>query len=284
MTIMTGYVVSGVYVRPHLQRNGYGRHMIRLMHHVLAPPSSLPAFPEAWGAPPLKSLGDAALSALYSDVGDFYASCGPSPSEVGWKATDRRSTTWRVSGQTPSLSTQEGIRLLDDKGLKDILAQDEVLILQELQHGLTGDRTRFTFLPADGPLNFQIQLFKLSPNARPFSASHWPPTAFGAQAVSLDSPQLAFAAWTFEVHPAPMRLIITRMRCDENSLAKLVNAALDIAVQTGMEQVEVWNLPKELVNAASRLGGITCEREDHWPAVKWYGSPSEEVEWINNEK
>lgn len=283
--MLTGYAIASVYVRPHLRKNGYGRHLLRLMHHVLAPPLSLPAFPKAWGSPPLEYYGDAVVSILYSDVGEFYTTCGPSVGGEGWVVADKRSTIWSTEGnRLPSAS--DDVQLLDEAQLKELLVHDEELLLKELCHASRPEQKRFTFLPLDGPLNFQIQRFKLTPTTAPPNAKAWPPTKFGAHLNTPFSSNLVFAAWTFEPKhvSTPSKLIITRMRCDGTSMGKLMNAALDVAVEAGVEQVEVWNLSGELVRAAAEIGGKTIEREDHWPSIAWYGSPGDDVEWVNNEK
>lgn len=283
-TMAVGYAIASVYVQAHLRRNGYAAHMMRLVHHVVASPLGLPRFPEAWGAPPLEYFGDAILSCLYSDVGEFYTKCGPSPDSRGWRITNKRSTIWKTADHTTSATIPDGVELLDEAELKKLLIKDEELLLRELSHPLPphGQETakRFTFLPADGPIDFQLRTFQLTPWARPSGASK----SYGAHLVSPFSSNVIFAAWTFELMPEPSRLIVTRMRCDEGSLPKLISAALDVAVAAGLEVVEVWGLPDELVDAAAGSGGRTFEREEHWPSVAWYGSPGEDVQWVNNEK
>ncbi|KAG8890047.1 hypothetical protein FRB98_001160 [Tulasnella sp. 332] len=285
-TMAVGYAIASVYVQPHLRKNGYATHMMRLMHHVLASPLGLPRFPEAWGPPPIEYFGDAILSCLYSDVGEFYTKCGPSPDTTGWRITSKRSTVWKTAGHTPT--THHGVELLDEAELKNLLVKDEELLLKELSHPLPPHNQdtakRFTFLPADGPLNFQLKSSQLTAGRQPSGASAWPPEAYGAHFVSPFSSNIIFAGWTFELLPEPSRLIVTRMRCDDTSLPKLISAALDVAVAAGLEEVEVWDLPDELIEAATVSGGRTFERTKHWPSVAWYGPPGEEVQWANNEK
>ncbi len=97
------------------------------------------------------------------------------------------------------------------------------------------------------------------------------------------SSNLTFASWTYDFRAKPPTLGINRIRCDEISLPKLIGAALKTARGFGLENVEVWDLNGELVKAAERIGGQMVERETHWPSLAWYGTPGDEVEWVNNE-
>ncbi|KAG8993837.1 hypothetical protein FRB94_010346 [Tulasnella sp. JGI-2019a] len=285
-----GYAIASAFVRPSLRRNGYAGHMMRLLHHVLAPPLGLPRFPKEWGDPPVEYFGDAVLSCLYSDVGEFYTKCGPTSESRGWTIADKRSTIWKASQHTrdPPAPAKDDVKLLDKRELNELLKKDEELLLKEISHPLLPHKPpsakRFTFLPAHGPINFQLKLFQTTTWPRPAKASTWPPTSYGAHLVNPFSSNVIFATWTFEPSPSPSRLIITRMRCDEISLGKLISAALDVAVNAGMDLVEVWGLPDELVDAATASGGRTFERDGHWPCIMWYGTAGEDVEWMNNER
>ena len=60
------YGIGAVFCPPQHRKNGYARHMMRLLHYVLASPRSLPSLPSEWGAPPVPSpgVGNACFSAL----------------------------------------------------------------------------------------------------------------------------------------------------------------------------------------------------------------------------
>ncbi|KAG8979759.1 hypothetical protein FRB94_010348 [Tulasnella sp. JGI-2019a] len=283
-----GYAIASVYVKPSLRRIGYAGHMMRLLHHVLASPLGLPRFPKEWGDPPVEYFGDAIPSCLYSEIGEFYTKCRSTPESQGWTIVDKRSTVWKTSQHTsdPSVSAKDDIKQFDERELNELLKQE--LLLEEISHPLSLHKPtsakRFTFLPAGGPLNYHLKLFQMTPWIRLAKASTWPPTSYGAHLINPFSSNVIFAAWTLEPLPSPSRLIITRMRCDEVCLDKLVSAALDAAVNAGMDLVEVWGLPGELVYAATASGGRTFERDERWPSVMWYGAPGEDVEWTNNEE
>ncbi|KAK0217946.1 hypothetical protein IW262DRAFT_1104795 [Armillaria fumosa] len=94
------YAIASVFTPERYRRRGFAKHMMRLLHWVLAPPSSLPSiFPGAWGLPPERPswLAHGHFSALWSDVGHFYGSCGPSGIGAdGWVVRDAISTVWDV--------------------------------------------------------------------------------------------------------------------------------------------------------------------------------------------
>jgi hypothetical protein len=85
------YNVGLVFTPPQRRKKGYAKHMMRLMHYVVAPLGVLPPFPQEWGRLPEERFGDATFSTLYSDVGDaFYARCTKGLTAPGWVAsTDR---------------------------------------------------------------------------------------------------------------------------------------------------------------------------------------------------
>lgn len=283
ITPSTGYWIGYVFVPEAQRRNGYGRHLMRLLHHVMAVPPKLPPFPEAWGSPPLHRLGDAVVSILHTTVGEFYVPCGAAPGYTGWTTAKKQETIWRTEEHRPS-AIHNNVELLDEIGLETILLRDEDLMLQELRSPASPARKRFTFLPAGGLVAYNIRYFQLTPDEKPANALVWPPKVFGAQVTDESSSELCFAAWTFQINPAPSKLNIIRLRCNAASLGRLVRAALDVAVEAGVEKVEAWNLSDELVEAATMLDGKTADAGSCWPCMAWYDNEGEEVEWRNIEK
>jgi hypothetical protein len=91
----SSYAVASVYTPSRYRERGYAKHLMRLLHFVIADPSLLPPFPiEDWGVPPVippnanLPYRKAVASGLYSDVGsNFYRFCGPG---MGPNATDKR--------------------------------------------------------------------------------------------------------------------------------------------------------------------------------------------------
>lgn len=77
--MVTAYGISKVYCPPEYRRNGYGRHLLQLLHYTLSPRCTMPSFPEShWGPPPAVKfrLGDGCFSYLYSGIWEgYYESC-----------------------------------------------------------------------------------------------------------------------------------------------------------------------------------------------------------------
>ncbi|KAI0764876.1 hypothetical protein C8Q74DRAFT_1318431 [Fomes fomentarius] len=126
---VTAYGIASVFTPARNRKKGYARHMMRLLHWVLAPRSALQGppnissstrsstaltFPAEWGTPPdialsLESLGNAHFSVLYSDVGrEFYRSCGTDAvSRNGWVVTGATETSWILSRTQTGCATPE---------------------------------------------------------------------------------------------------------------------------------------------------------------------------------
>ena len=101
-----GYGIASVYTPPQNRGKGYARHMMSLLHWVLAPYSSLPPFQEKWGSlpPSVASCGNASFSTLYSDIGpEFYRNCGPDEGSDGWVVREPVERTWIVPEPTNKL-------------------------------------------------------------------------------------------------------------------------------------------------------------------------------------
>lgn len=145
----TSYGISCVYTNAAHRGNGYARHMLRLLHYILAPPSTLPPFPSAWGAPPVIPPGmqDAAFSVLYSGVGEeFYAKCTKGESEPGWIREKLAVRQWNIE---PSIKEgdEEGWTWMRRADLPAWEKEGARRIRRDLATVGDRDKTRFAILP-----------------------------------------------------------------------------------------------------------------------------------------
>lgn len=263
--------------------------MMQLLHWVLAPRMSLPSFPAHWGSPPEHGvLGDASFSVLYSDIGSvFYSLAGPDEASEGWVVRDPYSTIWTV----PSVQLEEAESLtaqfLSEEECRTIWSRDAELIKDDLDKR-NPSKTTFTFLPDKGVSAFQVRRTAFFIPGQPYGMpEHW-----GVVLKSKSNSELldematpTFATWTLDVRPPPSTLLVTRLRATQDNFHDLLRVIFLAATKSGMERVEIWNLPKDLRPLASSLGGETAMRDEHLNAFKWYGpEESAEVEWAFNEK
>jgi hypothetical protein len=139
----------------------------------------------------------------------------------------------------------------------------------------------FSFLPVNGVARF---LFHRSKHTIPKDID--PNTLmWGAKVASNSDTKHCpdFAIWSLDPgRSGPSTLVITRLRASPSSLGKLLGAAKKVARNLALDQLEVWNLVRELEASAKRLGGKTERRGDHLPALAWYGNG--DVVWRFNEK
>jgi hypothetical protein len=259
---------------------------MRLLHFVLIPRSLLPSFPAAqWGEPPEvpPGMGMGIASALYSDVGaNFYIKCGPGigaqAEQKAWITHDAVGTVWNaLDGGN---SGKEEVEWIGTEEMDAVWKVDAALLKMEIQSAANrvGTKTSFSFLPDAGVARFLYERNKK------FVPSTWERNRWGARVpLTTFDRKLAFATWSLDPGRAgPSTLIITRLRADPDTFPLLLNAAKVVAKELELDQVEVWNLPPELAATGENLGGVTREREDHLPALAWFGEG--DVQWCWNEK
>ncbi|KAJ7293897.1 hypothetical protein C8J57DRAFT_1457858 [Mycena rebaudengoi] len=280
---VVGYGIATLFTPPEYRGKGYARHLMRLLHWVLADEALLPAgdFPAAWGAPPLRLPGpaQARFSILYSDVGPtYYSACGPVPGDRGgWVMRGATTTVWDVASALPQADGLSQWTALDEAGVSKLWTEDAEKMWGDMKRGDAG--LSFTFLPTHGVAAFQHRRLHilLDRLVKP------PMTAWGA--VSSTNTD-AYATWTVDpIPPTPSTLSVTRIRADPDVFPDLVGHMVEVARTHNLQHVEVWNLPEQLEALARTLGARTFEREEHLPAFKWYGAESEEdVTWAFNER
>ncbi|KAH6899564.1 hypothetical protein BKA70DRAFT_1115409 [Coprinopsis sp. MPI-PUGE-AT-0042] len=281
----TGYAIDSVFTPPDKRGKGYAKHMMRLLHWVIARPNARPSkFPEEWGQPPIKVKGfaNASVSVLYSDVGaDFYASCGFLPgSQDGWSVAPRAATIWKIGAGSQACRPSQRLGKEEvNEELNAFWERDSEIIACDLKkYELKGKDAAFSFTPRNGlgafhPLRIEQFIDEKGPT----------PTYYGVALQSQDE-RLAYASWTFQF-PCFTKLIITRLRVPAHLFRELISAIMGHCKQRRVEEIEVWNLSEEFVGQAASMGAVTADMENHLPSVKWYSSrPKERVEWVNNEK
>lgn len=261
--------------------------MMRLLHWVLANEVYLATqtFPEdEWGLRPCLSVGDASGAALWSDVGPtFYQGCGMGRDVErgdGWLVRDPFSIIWNIRKVDLSgvQEEEEETTWLDEESAKTIWKKDTAHIEAEVVQATKskgGTRTHFSFVPDGGVAEFQW--FRLHYHFSRYVSN--PPRYCGLQMGKGG----AFATWTCDFRAESSKsMILTRLRANEEEVEKLIVQVLRYARDHNLDTVEVWNLAPDLENALRKLGGSVVERDEHFPAIKWYGNES--VEWLFNER
>ncbi|KAF9054538.1 hypothetical protein BJ165DRAFT_1439685 [Panaeolus papilionaceus] len=292
------YGIASVFTPAENRKKGYGAHMMRLLHWMLGPRSSLPhEFPVEWGTSPERNedlVGDAAFSVLYSDIGPkFYRLSGTSQGkDDGWVVQKSQSTIWKVT-QFPEKENQDSTEeprwtWLDQDSLSGVWDIDTEMMKSELVNYPTpdGSDVACTFFPRGGVADFQIlRLQDFWSNLNPL------PQYWGLYASSPETPidLSTFAAWTVEYRPPKINtLLIIRLRASPSTLPAILRQIFRYAKQHSIEQVEIWNLDLRLLSLAESLGAQTFSRDDHLCSLKWYGpynsNEASRVVWAFNEK
>jgi hypothetical protein len=255
--------------------------MMRLLHHVLAPPESLPLFPTEWGTPPVRpaNMLPGAFSALYSDVGSkFYQLCGPNKTASGWMVKDNMQTVWQAkrldtpSGQLRWFSIEDCISLWDEDAA---YMRHEVLQKSRDLHSVC-----CTFLPNAGVAAYQIRriIFYL-----PGSPGIPMPEKWGVELEKVED--RSYAMWITSVATQPVSLVVCRIRATFKTFPLLLSAIMEAAIENKCDSVEIWNLDPTLSEVARDFDGVTVERTVNLPSLVWYGAGDvDEVQFVFNER
>ena len=281
---VTCYGIASVYTPPDQRGKGYGSHMMRLLHWVLAGRTeeyNLPEFPAEWGDPPdeVELAGEGFFSVLYSDIGsEFYTRLGPTfIDSSGWEARDPISTVWEVSPHSSNLETDDGWTWLGKEDLSRLWAKDveQVKCIMAAMSAL-GSSVLVTFLPDQGLASSHTFRSAL----RPVSMHIW-----GVERDNGSNDQPTYAAWSVDMHPPPQTLVVTRISATKDIFPYLIEKIQQAARKNGITKMEIWDLPQNLLKAAEQLGGRTFKRDEHIPAIKWYGrGDTADIKWVFNEK
>lgn len=285
---VVGYGIASAFTPLENRKKGYAKHMMRLLHWVLAADELLPAFPAEWGAPPLRvpHAGGGRFSALWSDIGgDVYRRCGVVPGGEGWVVVSPLSTTWDVQSGPGSAEGGGGDwTWLDEEGVLGLWERDAEDIMRSA--GVEGTApVSLAFLPNKGVAAFQHRRFELFLRQQDPPVEHYGVISGGSVNVPFDE-NVAFATWTMEVwQGTPRTLLVTRLRSTPGNFGSLLKMLMQVARKHGLERVEVYNLGEELQDSAASLGGKTAEREEHLSSLFWYGPErTGDVAWLLNER
>ncbi|KAK8854923.1 hypothetical protein IAR55_003662 [Kwoniella newhampshirensis] len=292
-------IASVVTPKQHL-RNGYATRLLSLLHHQLGPSSTLPPFPESWGAPPplsAKTVPEAIGSILWSDVGStFYSRCRMSLHRPGWSVKDSQNTelVWKILPPS-SKSTSPSIDQLEDSwewlyetDLTSIGEELSAAVKHRIQRTDTTERSVFVQDPASpGILSF-VPLIgswnRLSKRInQPIGLRIKSPSPTGEDTIVL-----------FALHNGSIgaRFLIT---CIHNLIPAQLPAVLRVldvlAAQAGHKEGWVWDLglSNDLVHAWSGLTerevvvGRRQESGGHLLGTAWYGTEEEEGQVMEGE-
>jgi len=281
---VTCYGIASIYTPPDQRGKGYASHMMRLLHWVLAGRTAeynLPEFPAEWGAPPdeVELAGKGFFSVLYSDIGsEFYTRLGPTfVDSGGWEAREPISTVWEVPPQPSNLETNsDGWTWLSKDDLSRLWAKDVEQIKRIMAAMPTPGSTLVTFIPDQGLGSSHTFRSAL----RLVSMHIW-----GVERDDGNNDQPTYAAWSVDTYPPPQTLLVTRISATKETFPYLIEKIQQAARKHGITKMEIWNLPQHLLKVAEHLGGRTFKRDEHVPAIKWYGKgDTADIKWIFNEK
>lgn len=269
-----GFAIASVFTPKRHRSKGYASRMMSLLHFTIGEPKWTPPFPTTWGlAPPVRIEPPGQVSVLYSDVGKFYERCAPGEG-VGWTIVDPKTTEW-IIGADGNQTTPVNVELLSRDDSMKAVAGDLDLFKKDVERRGPSERIHFGFQPTAAWCYSQMHRADENPYYKSSPPSFWgAKTKFGEET--------HFIVWQYE-SSAELKLIILYTRATPESFRDLFEAAKSVCRAEKHKVIEAWNLDETLAPIASDLGGRTYEREEHLPAMKWYGEPGEVV-WVGNNK
>ncbi|KAF8600197.1 hypothetical protein BDV93DRAFT_525598 [Ceratobasidium sp. AG-I] len=263
-----GYAITAVVTQPIHRGKGYAKHMMTLIHRALAPH----IYPDPDIDIP-NEVKPATLSVLFSDVGDFYAHCGPNASESGWKIQNATSTTWIIKETLALLdslspSTYDFV-FLSEPQVADLLDRDT----PDLDNLARSPTAAYFAFPPRLPQSYLISRSEIHPSYKQVSSEAW-----GAHIPYKGH----FVVWWFDY--GEKKVMINRLKADSDTFPLLLRAVLQAGEIQECDSAEAWSVPQVLLDTAKLFGGTTEECKNHFPAYRWYGPEHEgEVTWVMNE-
>ncbi|TRM65148.1 hypothetical protein BD626DRAFT_567085 [Schizophyllum amplum] len=265
MKTVTCYGIASVFTPDRNRRKGYAKHMMHLLHWVLADEQFLKDFPGV-GSPPPR---------------EFYKACGDTLTTGGWVTQDAMSTIWEVEVTASKVSAPaSGWEWLSEKEVGEVWKEDVPLLEKEImERAKEVGKPVAAFMPDHGVGAFQHMRLVLSEPHGPLITKSW--------GVKATEGSLAYATWSVDVHgltPTVRKtLLLTRLRVQsQEQFKELMGMVVGLAKEGGFQKVEFWNLPANLEAEAQTMGGVTSERTAHFPSIKCYAS--DDVVWVFNEK
>ncbi|GMK53807.1 hypothetical protein CspeluHIS016_0103930 [Cutaneotrichosporon spelunceum] len=276
------YGVSCVYTNAAHRGNGYARHMMRLVHYILAPPDTLPPFPPAWGAPPAipPDMQDAVFSVLYSGVGkEFYAKCTKGEREPGWMPEELFVRQWNIQPLVEEPDS-EGWMWLKRDDLPTWEQEASRRIRRDLAREGDKSKTRLAILPDPGCFDVHAVRYEVIPGARPDAT-------YGLVLPEVDGERPFF---TYSLKPGARNKDCRPETYNAHDQPRLVvmhatpgvpwYAVVAAATREGVNRIEAW----QGYGWDEEAGGAVMLPEENQPCLAVYGMRDDEVEWEFDEK
>lgn len=259
---MNAKAIIDLRARSGYRKQGFANHMMTLLHDELAK--------------------DSILSVLYSDVGDFYAKPKwrhpDSSRALGWLIISPKHVVWPVTTRQAVLQPDVHAKTLplQREDYEDIATRDAAYIEARVRDC---NHPTFSLRPTAAQFSWITERAKFY-DAIPHPAGRGAYPRLEDWGVQLgqdrDASDWAFALWTFDLFQAELNII--RLRCHSvQQLDAIVQHALGIAAKYGMKKVTAWNVEETLLE-----GNQNVERDEHLPALAWYGD-GPRPQWLYNE-
>jgi GNAT superfamily N-acetyltransferase len=280
--------IGSVFTDPQFRGNGYASRMMELVgEHLKNRQGNMMNFNGNWGQKP--SSPPATFSVLFSDIGKkFYAARGWAP----FPSTHLSFPPQETMGGTPP-----NARPISYHDLPELCALDEKWLLKRMANERNSSNGTCVALAPDLDAMLWHLMREDFVTKRIFG---WTPRVRGAAFGKVG--KRIWAIWSRSYLSKPpkaegntlyiLRVVIEDESADPVYLSEGLRVIIEFARNEAFEwqtrHVELWNPSRQLRDLirGSGLEYEAVEREiESIPSLRWYGEcPSEEIEWMANEK
>lgn len=228
---------------------------------------------------------DALASVLYSDIGNFYARAKrehvDSGLAKGWEIVSPRHIVWQVDASQQNDGTSTSASILRDEDFDRVCEADATRIRAEVG---ASPSSCFAILPTGDQWTWFTTRCRCMDKFQRQKDQDLDRPPLGKWGVEVGGPSSssslwAFAFWTMDLVKAEME--IGRIRASTpDQLRMLLSEAHKVAAEYGMKTINAWNVDERLLQGT---GWTNVTREDHLPALAWYGPENKPDAWYANE-
>ncbi|KAK4049703.1 hypothetical protein OIV83_003978 [Microbotryomycetes sp. JL201] len=260
------YSIASVFTPPHNRGKRYASHMMSTLHSKLRLDKQIVNDNIPSVSDNASKGQDAVVSFLFSDVGDFYASCGP----PGWHSQGLSTTVWQLDGYPADVSISSSLSAVKAQDFKRVADADARIVRDDVAS--KGPYPAFAVVLTEGTLDWTTT--RATEYARQNNLPE--PQIWGFETGS------SLILFSYELKRQTVKVLRVRADC-ANVLEQLLDGVAAVARELGANRIVAWQVDETLVQGLpSDKQGKTADRTDSLSALAEYAGEGE-IAWRINE-